>query len=80
MYRCQYCGKISKPGEKCYTVVAQKRPKTYYVKYTKIIIKRRPGKGKRKKKITVEKTTKGWEIAKEIKVCPDCYNKLKSYD
>jgi len=78
MYKCEFCGKLSKPGEKSYTIIAKKRPKVYHVVYTKLIIKRRPGKGKRKKKIRISKLTKGWEIAKELKVCLDCYNRLKN--
>jgi len=77
MFRCECCNKLSKPGEKSYTIVIEKRPKTYHVEYTKIIIKRRPGKGKRKKKIHVKKVTSGWEIVRELRVCLDCYNKLK---
>ena len=56
--------------------IIEKRPKIYHVEYTKIIVKRRPGKGRRKKKIHVKKVTKGWEIVRELRVCLDCYNKL----
>jgi len=77
MFRCEYCGKLSKPKEKSYTVVVQKRPKTYHVNFVKIIVKRRPGKGKRKIKKYINKVTQGWEIVKEIRVCENCYNKLR---
>jgi len=76
MFRCEYCNELSKLGEKSYTIVIEKRPKIYHVEYTKIIVKRRPGKGRRKKKIHVKKVTKGWEIVRELRVCLDCYNKL----
>lgn len=77
MFICEFCGKLSKPGEKSYVIIAKKRPRVYHVLYTKVIIKKRPGKGKRKKKVRISKITKGWEIAKELRVCLSCYNKLK---
>ena len=77
MFRCQNCGKLSKAGEKSYTIVVEKRPKKYKVDFVKIIKKHRPRRGWRKKKVRIMKITEGWEIVKEIRVCEECYHKLK---
>ena len=77
MFRCENCGKLTKAGEKSYKVIVETRPKKYNVDFVKIIKKHRPGKGRRKKKVRIKKVTEGWEIVKEIKVCEECYRKLK---
>ena len=77
MFRCENCGKLTKAGEKSYKVIVETRPKKYKVDFVKIIKKHRPGRGWRRKKIRIKKVTEGWEIVKEIRVCEECYKKLK---
>lgn len=60
MYKCQKCGRLTKPGEKQNKLVVQTREKTYI---NKVIENKRE----------IEKVTTGFEIAKEINVCDKCY-------
>jgi len=92
MYQCQNvgCKYITKPGTSMITMIAEKREKTYenMVKRpriitkkifigggkTKIIKKEVKNRGKNAK--MMKKISNGWEIAKEIRVCPLCAKKL----
>ena len=75
MFRCEKCKKIVPPKEKSFLLVVEKRPKIYHINIVKTIIKRRPGKGRKKKKIYIIKKATGWEIKKEIRVCKECWEK-----
>jgi len=56
MFICENCGQITTKGTPSYKVTTKKRKKTYI------------NTGKRGK----TKQTEGWEIVKEITVCPEC--------
>jgi len=58
-FNCGKCGKTTKARQKETKIVTAKRDREYDCK-------RRTEKG------TVAFTTKGWEIVKEIRICPDC--------
>lgn len=82
MFKCQSCKKSFK---KQFTLVTKKRPREYH--YYLVQYK---GKYLRKKFITEDKeilkqpeitllkkwSKRGWEIAKELKLCENCNNKL----
>lgn len=59
MFKCEKSGKTTKPGEKMGKYVVKNRNKYYGTKYNP-------------KKRKIEKIN-GWEIVKEINVCPDCF-------
>jgi len=63
MFKCENtgCKVIVKPRQPENRIVVEIRETSYLVPRTK------------KKK---EQTTYGWEIVKEIKVCPDCYREI----
>ena len=61
MFTCQKCKTITKPYEKEFTIVTERRAKTYEV----------PPRSERGQ----SKRTNGWEIVKSIKVCPTCAEK-----
>ena len=65
MYKCQKCNKTTTPHEKCNKVVVETRDKEYINEYENKW-------GNKKQKIT-----NGYEIAKEINVCDECYSKMK---
>jgi len=60
MFKCDKCGKMSKPNETARFIVTEKREKIYHNN-------KKTGKDGIK-----EWTTKGWEIAKEMKVHESC--------
>ena len=66
MFRCENkgCNTITLSQQPENKIVLEKRPMTY-----ENTIKRGKNKG------TVQTTT-GWEIIKEIRVCPDCYKEI----
>lgn len=66
MYKCEKCGKITKPHEKLNRLVIQTRDKTYVNKFID-----KNGK-------ECEKITKGYEIAKEINVCKECFERVNN--
>lgn len=59
MFRCEKCGKITKPGEKQSKKVIKTREKSYI----------------NKDKYGKEKITIGHEIVKEINICEECFSK-----
>lgn len=61
---CKLKNNLVPPRQPINTIVVEKRPHIYENK-----IRRGKHKGKMKR-------TEGWEIAKEIQVCPECYEKL----
>ena len=80
MYICEECGKLSEPNTPQFKKIVETRKKEYHYVVTKtgrVIedpdqtyrLNAPAGKG------GAEKTTLGWEIVKEKKVCRDCYNK-----
>ncbi len=64
MFKCQNCGKNSRPHEKPTKVVVETREKEYVNKYYS-------KKGKEHEKITY-----GTEIVKEKLLCDKCYRKV----
>ena len=64
MYKCQKCGKVTKPHEKLNRLVTQTREKTYVNKFID-----RYGN-------ECEKITTGNEIVKEINVCGKCFEEV----
>lgn len=83
MFKCQKCKRISGDGQE--TIILEKRPK-YYHHYI-ITYKNEQGKivdqitedpkvaRAQGVKILKEIKSQGWEIAKEIKVCQECWRK-----
>lgn len=65
MYKCQKCGWVSKPGHSCKKIVTRIREKEYNLPFIG-----RDGKEN-------IKTTKGTEIAQELKVCARCERNFK---
>jgi len=63
MYKCQECGKVSKPREPINKIISEIRKKEYEFEV-------------QKGRNTITKTSKGNEIVKEIEVCKECYNEL----
>jgi hypothetical protein len=86
MFRCESekCRQLVLPGQPENHIVTERRETVYETKILKkISAKGQDGQGgrktrrKRKYKDTGKiKVTKGWEIAKEIRVCPECYQHL----
>lgn len=66
MFRCEneHCGIVVHPRQPVNRIVLERRERTY-----EVVRKRGKNKGK------VE-TVHGWEIVKELKVCPKCYRTL----
>lgn len=62
MFICESCNQSSKLFN---LIVVDKREKIYY--YTV-----------KKEKEEVQRTSKGWEIVKEKKVCKKCYEEIKN--
>ena len=60
MFRCEKCGRITKPNEKQYKQIVQTREKTY----------------KNEDKYGNIKTSKGTEIVKEIKISEKCFERI----
>ena len=60
MFKCQKCNKVSAPRENSNKLVVEKRPMVYEIKDNHN---------------NIIKETKGWEIAKELTVCNECYEK-----
>lgn len=63
MYKCEVCGKFTKPHERLKTKIVDVRWKQYVNEHTD------------KHGNTYETYSKGYEIAKEVKVCEECFNK-----
>ena len=68
MFNCNNCHKISLPRQSCYKLVVEKRPKIY-----KIVTKCE----KDGHEIERVKESRGSEIVKELKLCGDCYLKMR---
>ena len=68
MFRCQneHCGALVPPRQPVNRIVTERRQQTYQ----KPIRKRKRG------KIIRWDDVEGWEIVKEIQVCPKCFRKL----
>lgn len=73
MYICNNCQQCSKPGEKTETIVLETRPKTY-TNTIKVWDK------KLKRPIKQAKTSEGFEIVREVKVCSACKDKFYTAD
>lgn len=83
-FRCQKCNKVSQPCEKQYPIVLEKRDKVYhyyvvkvrghYNKNKEVITETKPDERDKTKQIVRQFSSKGWEIAKLIKVCEECAN------
>ena len=56
MFKCEKCGKTTRAGEKQHKKVVETREKTY----TNLDI------------YGNKKTSKGWEIVKEMNICEEC--------
>lgn len=70
MFRCGGCGNNTIAREKMNRIVVERRKKTYHV-VKAIKSKKRRG---RFKKIKKEMTVEGWEIVRELQLCPECYH------
>ena len=66
MYKCERCGQSTAPGDKMEKIVTETRSKVYMAK---------------NKRGREYEAGRGWEIVKEIAVCPQCWRKyLKTLD
>jgi hypothetical protein len=65
MFKCQNCGVNTQPNQPVNKVIINKRDK----EYLNII-------ENKLRRQTREINSDGWEIAKEIKVCPKCFTEL----
>lgn len=87
MFRCEQCRSISQPGEKQCTLVIEKRATTYTFYLIKThsrdretpVWKATKPVEQEGTRIVKTRTTQGWEIAREIKVCRKCLPKGESY-
>lgn len=70
MFKCQneFCGKQVPPRQPVNRIVTERRNVTY----EKEVVTRQRG---RRKQVDIEDIP-GWEIVKEISVCPQCFTKL----
>jgi len=84
MFKCQSCHKSTK---KQFRIVTKKRPKTYTYYLVKVsggaghkpILTTNDELAKREgNKILKKKVTKGWEIAEQLVLCENCYNKKET--
>ena len=68
MYRCDNCKNVTQKNQPELRLVTERRPKQYNATIRK---QREDG------KFSVEySNSEGWEIAKEVKLCFDCYQEL----
>jgi len=88
MFKCDDCNKSTEPNESMNYFVSKRRNREYYTAILrhkrsskKIILYKRLSSqemydlNKMNIELISEKTTKGWEIEKELKLCKDCYTK-----
>ena len=68
MFRCEFSGKMSQPGERCNKVVAKRRKVEY--SFRSKINKRKNEEGRTE--WTPDKGGTGYEIVKEISVRDEC--------
>ena len=62
MFKCRKCGEVQRPRVKSNLLPVEVRTKTYSTW------------NEEEKK---EKISKGWEIVREIILCPDCYREAE---
>lgn len=67
MYRCQLCNRVSRPGERATKVVLERRPAEYPSRS-----KAQKARTGRRSKFQDDPGGAGYEIAKEVIVCPVC--------
>ena len=63
MFKCQQCGKSTKSNQPENKVIMETRDKNYENTV-------------RKSRYNKQKFSNGWEIVKEIRVCPKCYKQI----
>lgn len=73
MYRCQKCNIVVGPNQKIHKVVVETRPRTYAVSRPV-----RRGRGRRRQEEEPMGQASGYEIAKELEVCPSCAASLSA--
>lgn len=89
MYKCEVCKKSAPQGVARKTIVRVKRMKTYSARSTPVKNGRSMGKvinrpnvyfedGDKKLDFPPDPGGHGWEIAKEIQLCPSCFEKANS--
>ena len=66
---CKKCGKIQPNNTKPKKVIVQKRNKVYPLRRENPLDP---------KSTIIDNGGSGWEIVKEIKVCTDCFEKVKT--
>ena len=71
MFTCEHCHNATKPRQRAFLVITEKRPKEYQQVITKII---------EGEKVEKTITTRGWEVVKEKRVCEDCFELYYNYD
>ena len=84
MYKCQICNNVVPPGTRCCKYVENTRSKQYSIRP-----KANPGYIRKNNVSTKSRKTRdrvddyggsGWEIAREINCCPQCFAKLEDKD
>ena len=83
-FKCQKCNKTSRPHEKQYPIVVEKRDRIYLYYIVKVRTQRgkskivyteiKPDEKDRNKKVERTFTTRGYETVRELKVCKECVN------
>lgn len=63
MYKCQICGKQTRPHQKINRIVTETRERNYINEF-------KDKKGNKREKIST-----GYEIVKELNVCNECFKK-----
>jgi len=80
-YRCERCNVVPEPGTPAHKLVVEKRAKTYPARkkanrYSPHLEKTIPDPDNPKKRILHphfhDPGGEGWEIARELTVCPEC--------
>jgi hypothetical protein len=77
MYRCELCGKLTKPGQPSLKVVTETRERTYLPPQEPAPT-RRGGQGRRPRRKAAPSDGAGREIVTEKLVCADCAEGLDS--
>ena len=76
MFRCQQCGAVTPPRVSTETIVVETRPRVYpfRAEAQEVVVWRN---GSRKIETRDDLGGTGWEIVRELRVCPPCKQSLQ---